>query len=251
MERSGQADPGRPARRTRRRPEQVREQLLEATERVVIAKGQAATFQDIAAEAGIHRTVLQRHFPDMGELVREAALRPFREFIAVIQARAEGERADADESTWDLTRNLIAEMTAHFTKHRAFMARALADPAVLGEANWQVLHQTLDTLIDNLAPLTEEQMTMRGFATASMPMRSRLALAMIAGITLHGDWILPRGDLAPTADQLIDEMCEFALYGTRLVPETTRRQDRQPPRDAGRGVNRTSAAARRRSSGGR
>ncbi|KUI29276.1 TetR/AcrR family transcriptional regulator [Mycobacterium sp. GA-2829] len=220
-----------PRGRSRRRPAEVRQQLLEATERVVIEKGLAVTAQDIASESGIHRTVLQRHFPDIGELIREAALRPFREFLAVMQSRAEKGQPGTDVPTWDLTRDLVAEMTTNFLRHRAFITRVLADRSVLGDANWAMLQQTLDTLIDSLAPLTEEQMRSRGFTPESMRIKSRLALAMIAGIASHGDWILPQAEDSLPFDRLIDEICDFALYGTRSESAAAKKRDRKPPQN--------------------
>lgn len=216
---------------TRRRPAEVRQRLLEAAERVVIQKGLAVTAQDVASESRIHRTVLRRHFPDTSGLIREAALRPFREFLAVFQSRVQRERPGTAQPTWDLTRDLIAELTANFSEHRGFMTRVLADPSVLGDANWAALHQTLDALIDEMAALSEEQGKMRGLDTESMPIKTRLTIAMIAGITTHGDWLLPRGERALSREQLADAICDFVLYGVRLVPEDAKELDRAPPGD--------------------
>jgi AcrR family transcriptional regulator len=217
-----------PGVQTRRRPAEVRQRLIEAAERVVIEKGLAATAQDIAAEADIHRTVLRRHFPDTGELIREAVLRPFREFLAVFQAGAEREQPGTAQPTWDFTRDLVAELAANFYGHRGFLTRVMADPSVLGNTDLASVHQTLDALIDNMASVGEGLNSRRGLDTKALPVRTRLALAMIAGITTHGDWFLPQGDHALSEDQIIDEICDFVLYGLRLVPADVKARDRRP-----------------------
>lgn len=211
----------------------MRELLLEAAERVVISKGLAATAQDIAAESDIHRTVLRRHFADTGALIREAALRPFRQFLSAFQSRVQRENSDSAQSTWDLARDLIDDLLDIFYGHRGFMTRVLADPSVLGDANWTLLHETLDGLIDDMGLLSEEQAEVRGLDAQSMPAKTRLTLALIAGISTHGDWLFPRGDRALSREQLVDEICDFVLYGARMVSPDMKQVDRLPPRQSG------------------
>jgi AcrR family transcriptional regulator len=68
--------------RTRRRPEQVRALLLEAAEELFTRQGYAeTTTDDIAAQAGVTRSVMYRHFRTKLELFQEAVLKPFIEFL--------------------------------------------------------------------------------------------------------------------------------------------------------------------------
>ncbi|MTE22194.1 TetR family transcriptional regulator [Streptomyces sp. TRM43335] len=55
--------------------EQRRRELLEAAERVVLRDGPGASMNAIAAEAGITKPILYRHFGDKGGLYRALAVR--------------------------------------------------------------------------------------------------------------------------------------------------------------------------------
>lgn len=55
--------------------EQRRKELLEAADRVVLREGPGASMNAIAAEAGITKPILYRHFGDKGGLYRALAVR--------------------------------------------------------------------------------------------------------------------------------------------------------------------------------
>jgi AcrR family transcriptional regulator len=63
-----------------------REQLLEAADRVVRRDGSAATMNLIAAEAGITKPILYRHFGDKGGLYRALAERYIDELLGRLRA---------------------------------------------------------------------------------------------------------------------------------------------------------------------
>ena len=63
-----------------------REQLLEAADRVVHRDGSAATMNLIAAEAGITKPILYRHFGDKGGLYRALAARYTEDLLARLRA---------------------------------------------------------------------------------------------------------------------------------------------------------------------
>src|SRR5438309_8123498 len=70
------------------RPEsdERREQLLEAADRVVQREGSAASMNLIAAEAGITKPILYRHFGDKGGLYRALADRHIDRLLARLRA---------------------------------------------------------------------------------------------------------------------------------------------------------------------
>jgi AcrR family transcriptional regulator len=63
-----------------------RDQLLEAADRVVRRDGSAASMNLIAAEAGITKPILYRHFGDKGGLYRALATRYVDELLARLRA---------------------------------------------------------------------------------------------------------------------------------------------------------------------
>jgi AcrR family transcriptional regulator len=67
-------------------PGDRREQLLEAADRVVRREGSVATMNLIAAEAGITKPILYRHFGDKGGLYRALAARYIEDLLGRLRA---------------------------------------------------------------------------------------------------------------------------------------------------------------------
>lgn len=69
-----------------RSAEQRRRELLEAADRVVLREGPQASMNAIAAEAGITKPILYRHFGDKGGLYRALAKRHTDALLAALRA---------------------------------------------------------------------------------------------------------------------------------------------------------------------
>ena len=95
--------------RTSRRPgqqeaaEHRRRQLLDAADRVVMRDGPEASMNAIAAEAGITKPILYRHFGDKSGLYRALATRHTDALLASLRAALDspGARRDRVEATLD------------------------------------------------------------------------------------------------------------------------------------------------------
>ncbi|AXG76636.1 TetR family transcriptional regulator [Streptomyces paludis] len=96
MESTQQAEQQRAARQRRR-------QLLEAADRVVLRDGPHASMNAIAAEAGITKPILYRHFGDKGGLYRALAKRHTDALLDALRAAldAPAERRERVEATLD------------------------------------------------------------------------------------------------------------------------------------------------------
>lgn len=96
METTQQAEQQRPADRRRR-------ELLEAADRVVLRDGPGASMNAIAAEAGITKPILYRHFGDKGGLYAALAKRHTDALLASLRAAldAPAERRERVEATLD------------------------------------------------------------------------------------------------------------------------------------------------------
>ncbi|MEV6651623.1 TetR family transcriptional regulator [Streptomyces sp. NPDC051219] len=96
METTQQADQQRAAERRRR-------ELLEAADRVVLRDGPQASMNAIAAEAGITKPILYRHFGDKGGLYRALAVRHTDALLDALRAAldAPSDRRERVEATLD------------------------------------------------------------------------------------------------------------------------------------------------------
>lgn len=83
--------------------ERRRRELLEAADRVVLRDGPEASMNAIAAEAGITKPILYRHFGDKGGLYRALAVRHTDALLAGLRAAldAPAERRARVEATLD------------------------------------------------------------------------------------------------------------------------------------------------------
>ncbi|MGW2840882.1 TetR family transcriptional regulator [Streptomyces sp. NPDC001493] len=89
--------------RQRTAAEQRRRELLEAADRVVLRDGPRASMNAIAAEAGITKPILYRHFGDKGGLYRALAQRHTDALLSNLRAAldAPAERRRRVENTLD------------------------------------------------------------------------------------------------------------------------------------------------------
>lgn len=80
-----------------------REELLEAADRVVLRDGPGASMNAIAAEAGITKPILYRHFGDKGGLYRALAARHTEALLDSLRAAldAPADRRERVEATLD------------------------------------------------------------------------------------------------------------------------------------------------------
>lgn len=86
-----------------RAAEQRRKELLEAADRVVLRDGPGASMNAIAAEAGITKPILYRHFGDKGGLYRALAARHTEALLDGLRAALDAPvgRRERVESTLD------------------------------------------------------------------------------------------------------------------------------------------------------
>lgn len=83
--------------------EQRRRELLEAADRVVLREGPGASMNAIAAEAGITKPILYRHFGDKGGLYRALAVRHTDALLAGLRVALDAptNRRERVETTLD------------------------------------------------------------------------------------------------------------------------------------------------------
>ncbi|WP_411082348.1 TetR family transcriptional regulator [Streptomyces sp. cmx-18-6] len=164
----------RGAERARTAAEARRRELLEAADRVVLRDGPQASMNAIAAEAGITKPILYRHFGDKGGLYRALAKRHTDALLSALRAAldAPAERRARVESTLD-----------------TYLAAIEARPQVYRF----LMHPSDDSAASAEAALSTEQ----GFDVGrhSAPLLRRLGEEL-------GQVIAERVDLGPDSEQM-------------------------------------------------
>jgi len=188
-----------------------RAQLLEAADRVVRRDGSAASMNVIAAEAGITKPILYRHFGDKGGLYRELAARYTDELLARLRAAllTRGGLRARTRATIDAYLTAIEEQPQVY---RFLMERAaVEDESVRGEVQGFVRR-----FGDELAAGIRAEPALQHVDET----RALVWAHGIAGmVQAAGDWWLAGADV-PRA-QVVEELTAllFAGFGPPSDPE--------------------------------
>ncbi|MFE3490632.1 MULTISPECIES: TetR family transcriptional regulator [Streptomyces] len=198
------------AERQRTAAESRRRELLEAADRVVLRDGPQASMNAIAAEAGITKPILYRHFGDKGGLYRALAKRHTDALLIALRAAldAPADRRERVESTLD---TYLAAIEARpqvyrFLMHPSDNADAAPSPEQgfdvgrhsapllrrLGEELGQVIAERVD-----LGPDSEQMARIWGHGIVGM-------------MHAAGDWWL--GDRPCSRERLVSSLADL-LWG--------------------------------------
>ncbi|MFF1421593.1 TetR family transcriptional regulator [Streptomyces sp. NPDC058280] len=200
METTQQAEQQRSARQRRR-------QLLEAADRVVLRDGPHASMNAIAAEAGITKPILYRHFGDKGGLYRALAKRHTDALLDALRTAldAPAERRQRVEATLD---TYLAAIEARPQVYRFLMHPA--EDTQLPEQGFDVGRHSaplLRRLGEELAKVIEDRVDLG-------PGSEQLARVWGHGIVgmMHGagDWWL--GERPCSREQLVRSLADL-LWG--------------------------------------
>ncbi|MFI2286928.1 TetR family transcriptional regulator [Streptomyces niveus] len=196
---------------------QRRRQLLEAADRVVLRDGPKASMNAIAAEAGITKPILYRHFGDKGGLYRALAKRHTDALLGALKAAldAPADRRARVEATLD---TYLAAIEARPQVYRFLMHPADdAAEAQLPEQGFDVGRHSaplLRRLGEELAVVIEERVDLG-------PDSAQLARVWGHGIVgmMHaaGDWWL--GERPCSRAQLVSSLADLLWGRLALVDD--------------------------------
>jgi AcrR family transcriptional regulator len=184
-----------------------RRELLEAADRVVLRDGPGASMNAIAAEAGITKPILYRHFGDKGGLYAALAKRHTDALLASLRAAldAPAERRERVEATLD---TYLAAIEARPQVYRFLMHPAEGGPQQPAEAGFDTGRNSIPVLRrmgEELGQVIEERLDLG-------PGTQQLARVWGHGIVgmMHaaGDWWLgerpcPRAELVRALADLL------------------------------------------------
>ncbi|MEU6754288.1 TetR family transcriptional regulator [Spirillospora sp. NPDC046719] len=179
-----------------------RRALLEAADRVIQREGPEASMAAIAAEAGISKPILYRHFGDKSGLYQALAERHTRKLIEGIR-----EEFSRDDSIRARTRSTIDTYLATISKnlnlYRFLMHRASAEDTAT--------HSAMSTMIRDVSRELAEVMIAEG----EMADRTRAYVwghAIVGMVQTAGDWWLDQADEVPR-EAVVDGLADLVLGG--------------------------------------
>lgn len=201
--------------RTRRSTAEVRRLILDAATAVFERKGYAqTTTDDIAAEAGVARSVMFRHFTSKSELFRATQLQPFIDLVTTFKASIEAQSSEL----WDeerLMRNVVEIVYDSFHAHRNSVL-AIASMQTLDDDAHQTAQAVLNNAFHDVVELATAHNRRRGWPPQQhLELSIRMVIGMVAAMSALDPLFVPQGRRRPSRPQLIDQLTAVALYGIR------------------------------------
>ncbi|MFG3405580.1 TetR family transcriptional regulator [Streptomyces sp. NPDC048142] len=200
----------RSAERQRTAAERRRRELLEAADRVVLRDGPQASMNAIAAEAGITKPILYRHFGDKGGLYRALAKRHTDALLSALRAAldAPADRRERVESTLD---TYLAAIEARPQVYRFLMHPSdAADTAPSPEQGFDVGRHSaplLRRLGEELGQVIAERVDL---GPDSEQMARIWGHGIVGMMHAAGDWWL--GDRPCSRERLVSSLADL-LWG--------------------------------------
>ncbi|MFJ3590737.1 TetR family transcriptional regulator [Streptomyces sp. DT20] len=198
----------RQAERQRSAAERRRRELLEAADRVVLRDGPGASMNAIAAEAGITKPILYRHFGDKGGLYRALAKRHTDALLSALRAAldAPADRRARVEATLD---TYLAAIEARPQVYR-FLMHPSDDAAPSSEQGFDVGRHSaplLRRLGEELAAVIAERVDL---GADSQVMARIWGHGIVGMMHAAGDWWL--GERPCSRAQLVSSLADL-LWG--------------------------------------
>lgn len=198
----------RQAERQRTAAERRRRELLEAADRVVLRDGPGASMNAIAAEAGITKPILYRHFGDKGGLYRALAKRHTDALLSALRAAldAPADRRRRVEATLD---TYLAAIEARPQVYR-FLMHPSDDATPSPEQGFDVGRHSaplLRRLGEELATVIAERVDL---GPDSQAMARIWGHGIVGMMHAAGDWWL--GERPCSREQLVQSLADL-LWG--------------------------------------
>lgn len=191
------------------RREGRRRELLDAADRVIRRDGPAASMDTIAAEAGITKPILYRHFGDKGELYRLLAERYVEPVMGAL-VPALTQAADARTRLWTAIDAYLAFIEAEPQTYRFLMHRALGEQR---EARATVSDFIL-RVGREVAAAVRGELRRQGLDEAPAEAWGH---GLVGMVQVAGDWWLQEQPM--TRQQFVDHLVALAWTGLSVLGE--------------------------------
>jgi AcrR family transcriptional regulator len=184
-----------------RRDPDRRRALLEAADRVIRREGPEASMNAIAAEAGISKPILYRHFGDKSGLYQALADRHTRKLIETV--RAEFLRSDSLRARTRATIDVyLSSISDNLNLYRFLMQRASVEDAAI--------HSAMSTVIRGLSRELAEVMIAEG-EVGDRAQAYVWGHAIVGMVQTAGDWWLDHQNVP--RDTVVGGLVDLVLDG--------------------------------------
>ncbi|MCY9783113.1 TetR/AcrR family transcriptional regulator [Nocardiopsis sp. EMB25] len=185
---------GRGGRGRGGRDPERRRAILDAADRVIQRDGPDAPMLAIAAEAGISKPILYRHFGDKGGLYRALAQRHVDPLIERIRAELH-EHAELEVRARATVGAYLSMISQNLNLYRFLMDRATSeDPRTRGD---------LGLMVRRLGEELAEQLASEGRVTGR-PHAQIVAHAVVGMVQAAGEWWLEHPEVSE--DEIIEDL---------------------------------------------
>lgn len=191
--------------------ERRRQELLEAADRVVLRDGPSASMNAIAAEAGITKPILYRHFGDKSGLYRALAERHTVALLSALRTALDAP-ADRRERVAATIDTYLARIEAHPQVYRFLMHSS--ESAMESEQGFDVSQHAvplLRRLGEELATFIQERLDL---GPDSRALASAWGHGIVGMMHAAGDWWL--GERPYPRQQLVENLVDL-LWGRLLT----------------------------------
>jgi AcrR family transcriptional regulator len=181
------------------RSRQRRQELLDAADRVVMRDGPEASMNSIAAEAGVTKPILYRHFGDKGGLYNALAERHIEDLLERLRAAlaSRGGRRRRVEACIDAYLTVIESrpQVYRFLMHRA----SVEHPEVFGQVALVQRRIGIE--------LAEGIAFDAGFSEAERPIAQAWAHGIVGMVQQAGDWWLEERPMS--REELVQQLTDL------------------------------------------
>lgn len=193
-----------------RRDPDRRRALLEAADAVIQREGPEASMASIAAEAGISKPILYRHFGDKSGLYQALAERHTRKLIEGIRAEF-SQAGGIRERTRSTIDTYLATISANLQLYRFLMHRASAEDAAT--------HSAMSTMIRGVSTELAEVFIAEGELAGDRNRAYIWGHAVVGMVQTAGDWWLDHPEVP--RETVVDSLADLILGGLPAATTTT------------------------------
>jgi AcrR family transcriptional regulator len=202
--------------------DRLREEILAATQRLLMETGsaEAVSIRAVARAVGVTPPAIYRHFEDKDRLLLEACREKFQDLQGALEA-AEPEKVPIGERMLVMGRSYIEFGLAHpesyrimFMTHFDTSAQPLAEE-MMGDPCFRMLLDTVSELID------------AGLVRPELAEKGPLHVGGLFWASIHGLaslFIAKPGLPWPDREQLVTDLLHATVRGIQVEPKASRRR---------------------------